>query len=364
MKSLFLKDIERGFFMKKNISFYLCLFLPIQIIGSYFLSQNTTFIERFYVPYVFKNLRTFWATITSNFSFSIGLILVPFLLLALFYSLFKKFKTPQSSPWQQLFASISILYFVYLLHWGFLYNRTPLPDLLGFEKSETSVADLDSLCHELVLKTNEKRSKISDNQLLDTNFEQVFEKSKAAYQQYYITNSLFGLANPNLKKAAGSTFLSYLSTAGIYNFLSAEANVNTNSLSFELPFIATHELAHQAGFASEDEANYIAYITCKNSSDPIFQYSANYGVVFRAINLLGLKDSTAAKSYASKLNNQVRADRMREKTEWEKYRNPFQKYIAGPFYDLFLKSNGEIDGANSYDKVIDLILAEKRKSKS
>jgi cbb3-type cytochrome oxidase subunit 3 len=117
-----------GFFMKKNLSFYLALLLPIQIIGSFFLGKNSAFIERFYVPYVFKNLSSFWAYITRHSSLSIGFILVPLLFLALFYFLYKKFKKKQNYRWQQLVATISISYFVYLMHWGFLYNRTPLPD--------------------------------------------------------------------------------------------------------------------------------------------------------------------------------------------------------------------------------------------
>jgi Protein of unknown function (DUF3810) len=352
-----------GFFMRKKISFYLAFFLPIQMIGSYFLSKNTAFIERFYVPFVFKNLSSFWSTITCQIPFSIGLILVPIIFSGIAFYLFKQFRLKHKNRWQNLLGTISIMYFVYLLHWGFLYNRVPLPALLGFETSQIQSDELDSLCNELVNNTNNIRSKIPDKQLLKENHEIVFKKSKNAYLAYYNNKELYGLANPNLKKATGSTLLSYLNTAGIYNFLSAEANVNSHSLSFEMPFTATHELAHQAGFASEDEANYIAYLTCKNSSDSLFQYSANYGIVFRAINLLYLKDSTAAKLYSHKLNTQVKADRKREYAEWEKYRNPFQKYISGPFYDLFLKSNGEIDGADSYDKVIDLILAEKRKSK-
>jgi Protein of unknown function (DUF3810) len=350
--------------MRKNESFYLALFLPIQVIAFYFLSKNTAFIERFYVLLVFKNLRDFWANITCHFSFSIGLIMVPILFLGLFIYLFKKFKTKNKNRWYTLLTTCSLLYFMYMLHWGFLYDRTPLTDLLDLEKSEIKTYELDSLCKELVIETNSNRDKLTDDQLIETDFDVIFKKSKSAYLAYYKTNQLFGLANPNLKKATGSTLMSYLSTGGMYNFLSAEANVNTHNLSFETPFTATHELAHQAGFASEDEANYIAYLTCKNNSDTLFQYSATYGVVFRALNLLYLKDSTAAKSYSEKLNLKVKADRKRERAEWEKYQNPFQKYVSGPFYDLFLKSNGEIDGANSYDKVIDLILAEKRKSTS
>jgi len=66
--------------------------------------------------------------------------------------------------------------------------------------------------------------------------------------------SIFGL---------GGAFLAY----------TGEANVNTAMPEIQQPFVAAHEIAHQMGFAREDEANFIAYLACRVHPDIDFRYS-------------------------------------------------------------------------------------------
>ena len=337
------------------------VFFLVQFLCFYGIGKSTSFMERVYMPFVFKPLNALLATITKPFPFSVGLL---FWYLAIGFMIIffaKKFVKKHPNRWTYLLSTINVVFCIYMLTWGLLYSRPSLPDLLGIETAPIQTHELDSLCKELVKATNATREALANKNLEDTDYEAIFKQAEQAYKSKSEAQFFFTLPNPNLKKASGSTLLSYLNTGGIYNFMTAEANVNTNNLSFEVPFTAYHELAHQAGFASEDEANYIAYLTCKSHPDPLFKYAANYAIVFRATNLLALRDSTAAKEYLGQLNPLVQQDRKQEYARWLQYQNGFQKYISGPFYDLFLKSNGEIDGESSYDKVIDLILAEKRK---
>ncbi len=334
-----------------------------QFLCFYALGKSSIFMEQVYMPFVFKPINVFLVAISKPFGFSLGLVFWYLAILILLVYFTRKFIQKHQNRWPILLISVNVLYLVYMLEWGMLYNRPSLPNLLGFESAQIKTQELDSLCKELVLATNATRQVLANKNLENTDYESIFTQAEHAYVFRSDAQKLFTLQNPNLKKASGSTLLSYLNTGGIYNFMTAEANVNTQNLGFETPFTACHELAHQAGFASEDEANYIAYSTCKTHPDPLFRYAANYGLVFRAINLLHLRDSTAAKQYQKQLHTLVKQDRNLEYERWLHYQNGFQKYVSGPFYDLFLKSNGEIDGENSYDKVIDLVLAEKRNLK-
>jgi len=63
-----------------------------------------------------------------------------------------------------------------------------------------------------------------------------------------------------------------------------EANVNISMPHTSIPFTACHEMAHQIGFAREDEANFIAYIACKNHPSPDFQYSGILSALINATN--------------------------------------------------------------------------------
>ena len=42
---------------------------------------------------------------------------------------------------------------------------------------------------------------------------------------------------------------------------------------FERPFDLAHEWSHDAAYAREDEANYLAIVTCLRSPDPVVRYS-------------------------------------------------------------------------------------------
>ena len=67
--------------------------------------------------------------------------------------------------------------------------------------------------------------------------------------------------------------MSYTNITGIYSPFTAEANVNVSVPKSTLLFTTMHEMAHQRGFASENEANFIAYLTCIAHPDVDFQYS-------------------------------------------------------------------------------------------
>ena len=41
-----------------------------------------------------------------------------------------------------------------------------------------------------------------------------------------------------------------------------------------LPYVVSHEIAHQLGSAKEDEANLVGYLTALNSDNVQFKYAA------------------------------------------------------------------------------------------
>ena len=249
-----------------------------------------------------------------------------------------------------------------MLTWGLAYHKMPLEKLMGLNTQNIKNQEVVDLCKELIDSTNKKRSLLSDTQIHKSSYEDIFKYAPAAYTNLRGRFHFLDYKNPSIKKAAGSDLLAYMSTSGIYMFPSGEANINTNNVLYDVPYVTTHEMAHQLGFASEDEANFLAYLACRNYPNPLFQYSAYYGTVFRALNKVWEIDSTLSKELYAKLDPKVIADREKEKVVWMKFRNPIQKYIVSPFYDIFLKSNGQEEGSRSYDLVLDLMVAERRKA--
>jgi hypothetical protein len=65
----------------------------------------------------------------------------------------------------------------------------------------------------------------------------------------------------------------YVGFTGYYNPFTGEAQVNTTVPKFLQPFTASHEVAHQLGYAKEMEANFVGYLAASHSTDTLFRYS-------------------------------------------------------------------------------------------
>ncbi len=342
--------------------------LLAQIVLFKILTNNPDWIEFNYINHFFRHLSRFLRIITSPFNFSIGLILVYFAGIGLIWWLFKSIYLFQKKKLHfkqfllNILAFLSPVYLFYMLTWGLAYHKKPIDELMNLNKENITDSEIISLTESLIEEKNVSRKIVNQDSLGKFTLEKIFKQAPKGYHQLSVIFPFLSYQNSSLKKAAGSTLLAYMSTSGIYMFPTGEANINTHNVLYEAPFVCSHEMAHQLGFASEDEANFIAYLACRNHPNPIFRYSANYGLVFRTLNKVWEIDSTLSKSLFKKLDPLVIKDLEKEKAVWKKFRNPFQKYIIAPFYDLFLKSNGIEEGSRSYDLVVELLVAEKRKT--
>lgn len=338
--------------------------LIIQIIGFKLISKNTDFVENFIVPYIFTPLARSLRFLTAPFPFSIGSILYMALTAWFVYHLgkqvfliYKKRRTLTDLLISTL-AWLSPVYLLYMVLWGFLYYRLPVSSLLQYDTAPITTEELKELCVDLVESTNSSRKELSQIEI-DT---ATFDWMKKQAIKGYSSQLHFKYKTPSVKQATGSALLAYMGTAGVYTFFSGEANVNSILANHDVPEVTLHEMAHQLGYASEDEANYIAWIAGKNHPDKLFRYSANYNVVWRSLGRLWNVDSTTANQLYHQLDSSVYYDSRVAQARWKPYRNVIQEYVISPFYNLFLKANGQEYGSMSYDMVVDLLIYERRKS--
>lgn len=341
---------------------FLLYSLPVQLLFFYLLKKNTVAIEKYYIPYVFEPVSGILRSFSSIFPFSLGLILSYLAVIYLLVKLFTFRKKKAKEAFIQCLTLLSPLYFYYQITWGLLYYREPLSQKLGYDETPATTEELHALCQDLVKQTNFTRAQIRDEQLSALSYSQAFHQAPPLYTNLNLPFLTY--RNPSIKIAAGSPLLAYMGTSGIYTFWTGEANINSINVEADLPGVTLHEMAHQMGIASEDEANYCAWLAGKNAENPLFEYSAYYHVVWRALRRLNTVDSTAAKKLYTELDSAVIRDARKDQMRWEKYRNPVQSKLIAPFYNLFLKANGSEYGIMSYDRVIDLILYERRSTRT
>lgn len=149
----------------------------------------------------------------------------------------------------------------------------------------------------------------------------------------------------------------YIGFTGYYNPFTAEAQLNYTVPVFIRPFIVTHEIAHQLGYAKENEASFVAYLTCSRSGNNEFLYSV-YFELFR--NTIFELRKIGAEEQVRFLMQGLHPRAVADNRELEEYllknRNIVEPFFT-TIYDRYLKLNNQPKGKATYNEVLLWLLA-------
>ncbi|TGY69704.1 DUF3810 family protein, partial [Enterorhabdus sp. NM05_H27] len=109
----------------------------------------------------------------------------------------------------------------------------------------------------------------------------------------------------------------------------------------------------------EDEANFIGYLSCKQSDDPLTRYSGYTLAYDYALSALIRADREAAVAVNDGLSDTVRADRTARAEYLKQFEGPVAE-ASNAANNAYLKANQQTDGTKSYGRMVDLLLAEAR----
>ncbi len=142
-------------------------------------------------------------------------------------------------------------------------------------------------------------------------------------------------------------FMNASATTGFINPLSLNVHLASDLLWFERPFSLAHEWSHVAGYAREDEANYLAILTCARSNDPAQAYSGWLEL------LLYLPPARYKRSDFVPL---VWQDFAAIRSRNAKRINVSLSQFSWRTYNTYLKSNHVASGIENYNEVTRLYL--------
>ena len=308
----------------------------------------------------------------AEFALIAGVIfIIAFLIYALIKSIINSFKG-RKTPFKPLktwgiamLCIIMILYSSFVLLCGLNYNRQTFAKTANLEIKESSVEELSELCIYLSEKASRLREMVNtdaDGVMTYKNGESVFaamSRAKKGFdnagQKYSCLKGFYSSPKPILFSNA----LSYTFTSGIFIPFTVEANVNTAQPAPELLHTAMHEMAHQRGFAREDEANYIGYLACKSHPDLDYQYSGYFEALTYSMNALYDYDPDKYWEIRENFNEGIEKDMQAIKNFWKQYESPMQE-VAETVNNTYLKANNQGDGVHSYGRFVNLLLAEYR----
>ena len=261
-------------------------------------------------------------------------------------------------------AMLSVVYFCFTFPGGLNYYRYTFTHYTGYEVEEHGVDELEQLCVSLADGLNETRGQLEDDadvfSLEPGDFERYAHLSVEAVQllaeQYpVLERPLYSTPKPVIL----SELMSQAGIAGIFVPFTMESNIKVNEPLVTLPFTMSHELAHLCGFIREDEANFIAYLACKQIDDPLVQYSGLYSAFTRSISALAKVDPEAASKVRAGLSSEVQRDMEQSSRHYARYDGVIAD-ISTSVNDTYLKANNQADGVGGYGRMVDLLLAEQR----
>ena len=316
--------------------------------------------------YVSPFVRGFLATLTGWIPFSLAeflLLMVPFIVIAIVVFGLKRY----SSSWRDvLIFSLTILsvaaYVFSTFTLGFVpaYRGSRLDKKLGLDKQPVSAEELRdttyAVLEELTAIESEIGFKSDGFSVMPYSYEELNDKLMDAYDVACEKYDFIPKLHSRVKRVMLSEPMTYTHISGVYTFFTGEANINTNFPDYTLPYTAAHELAHQRGIAREDEANFVAFLVCKESDDVYIRYSAYLNMYEYLRNAL----YAANPDYYTETYYSVPVNCRKEMTAYskffDKYRENVIEEVSETVNDTFLTINGT-EGTRSYGMVVDLAVA-------
>lgn len=355
----------------------LILFLPLAILISYIASKFPYAIERLYSNTLYRFISQSLSQFTGIFPFSVGELLlttvVIFFFATIIITIIKLIRDSDKrihlvlNFFLNTIIVISIIYFTFIMVWGLNYHRLPFAEISKLDTKPSSTDELVIVCNDLIDRVNRMREDVQEDSLgvmkLKYDNNEVFIK---ASQGYDAASNLYDELGGKYGRPKGlilSRGLSISGISGIYSPFTFEPNVNIEIPDCMIPSTICHEIAHQRGFAREDEANFISYLTCNLHPDIEFQYSGTLLALIHSMNTLYKHDKDEFIKLRKRYGDGVIRDLISVREFWESYEGPVER-ASNKLNNAYLKSNYQKDGIQSYGRMVDLLIAEYRSKKS
>lgn len=158
------------------------------------------------------------------------------------------------------------------------------------------------------------------------------------------------------KKARFSYLMSCVNTTGYLFPYTGEANINIEAPACYLPCTVMHEISHQRGVATEQEANFFGILASVESDLPEFCYSGWLTGYTYLHNALYTADPEGTMEIYYSLSPDVLADLAANSAYWKQFESEVSE-ASDKAYDSFLKNYDQELGRKSYGAVVDLLMA-------
>ncbi|GAA3599813.1 DUF3810 domain-containing protein [Flavivirga amylovorans] len=347
--------------MLKKKKTLLALSLIPQYLLITWLSKYPEFVERFYSNGMYPFISKIFRYTLGWLPFSFGDLVYTLSIIYMVRWFYKNRKQLRKNTKQWLvdvFSAIAIMYFVFHFFWGFNYYRLPLHKSLDIANDYTT-EQLISVTEKLIKKSNTLHLKIVKNDTIKVelpyNKSDVLKMTPAGYENLKQVFPYLEYTPKSVKKSLYSYPLTYMGFSGYLNPFTNEAQVNGLIPIYKVPTTASHEIAHQLGYAAENEANFIGCMAAISHDNVYFRYTGfTFGLRF-CLNEIYRRDPCIYEDMVADVNKGILKNYMEIRKFWDSHENPSEP-IFKLFYGNFLKANNQNKGMKSYSYVVALLV--------
>mgnify|MGYP001316852967 FL=1 len=328
------------------------LLIPQVLILSYF-KNNPRIVEEYYSEFIYQYIFKFYSMLFSGFSIAIGDLLVLLALISsiIYFIFFFRFKI---NDFINVFAVISITIFLFYSLWGLNYFKTPL--LSKLDIGEIKYESLQTTLDRLIDDANEAHLLLGDEDSTLENLE--FDKEEIISELKLDNIKKFDKISTTkfAKKSIIPKIFLYQGVSGYINPFTLEAIVVEEIPSIDFSITVLHEQAHQLGYAAEEDANFLAFISSINNQDPLIKYSGYVFGLSYLLNEIQINHNDDLSSFTDKINSGIIEDINSRRKFWQKYSNNIINSLQNVLYDFYLKSNNQKAGIASYSRIVNHII--------
>ncbi len=314
-------------------------------------------------------LQHIFSGISGIFPFSIGELMiiaaVLLVLTAIVYFIVRLIKPKNSrksflaSSLSTVLMTLSLVALMFVYNCGINYYRSPFSAYSGITIEKYTKEQVYEVLKHTIIQTNliSQKVELDDDGkcVLPENYLDITSDAmKNLAEQYPVLDSYY----PHAKPVMLSKPWCYTKIVGVFTPFSMEANFNTCNTSESIGHTICHELSHLTGFMREDEANFIAYLACRESGDKYLMYSGYYHTMSQLLN--AYHSVATSEEYVEALSlvapavyNQI----VLENQYWAQFDTPVAE-VSSTINDTYLKVNNQTDGEKSYGRMVDLVIAE------
>ncbi|WP_299127160.1 DUF3810 domain-containing protein [uncultured Winogradskyella sp.] len=347
--------------MLKNKKLVITLFLSVQILLISILKNYPEFVEQFYSNGLYLFISKLMRYVFGWLPISIGDILYTLagIYIIRWLIINRKRIIKDTKNWLlDVSATLSIAYLAFHMLWALNYYRQPLYKSLQL-KADYSTEQLIDFTKRLVETSNKIHQQLVVNDTIKIEIpytkSEVFSKVKTGYDHLAKTYPQLKYKPESIKNSIYSTPLTYMGFAGYFNPFTNEAQVDALIPRYKFITTSCHEVAHQLGYAAENEANFIGCLAAISNEDLYFKYSGYTFGLRHCLVELYRRDQDVYEDILATINKGILKNYEDVALFWKSYENPLEPIFEKTF-DNFLKVNNQSAGMKSYSYVVALLV--------